>query len=182
MVQAKREWAERVHPDDLVGMGAGPGGDGPRADSAARADGADHADGAGRGQTVRFNVRENVLDWLASRGMVSAAQHRAGERLRMDFERAGLRANVTMNWDAAPVARSRSGARASDASLARLDAHRRFHAALDAVGPGLGDICWRVICGGEGIGGAEKGLGWPARSGKLVLGMALDRLARFYGT
>ena len=57
-----------------------------------------------------------------------------------------------------------------------------FMRALDAAGPGLADICWRVICAGEGIAGAEKGLGWPARSGKLVLGLALDRLARFYGT
>jgi len=39
-----------------------------------------------------------------------------------------------------------------------------------------------VICAGEGIGGAEKALGWPSRSGKLVLTLALDRLVRFYGT
>ena len=66
--------------------------------------------------------------------------------------------------------------------VARIDAHRRFHAAVEHVGPGLADICWRVICAGEGIGGAEKALGWPSRSGKLVLTLALDRLARFYGT
>ncbi len=104
------------------------------------------------------------------------------ERLRADYERAGLSARVTMRWDAAPPGKSRGGARASDASLARIDARRRFHAALDAAGPGLSDICWRVICAGEGVSGAEKALGWPARSGKLVLGLALDRLARFYGT
>jgi hypothetical protein len=131
---------------------------------------------------VRVNVAENPVDWLAARGMVSESQQRAAERLRTDYERAGLGAKVTMNWDAAPVAKSRSGARAGDASLARIDAHRRFSAAMDAVGAGLSDICWRVICGGEGIVAAERGLGWPARSGKLVLGMALDRLARFYGT
>jgi hypothetical protein len=27
---------------------------------------------------------------------------------------------------------------------------------------------------------AETALGWPARAGKLVLGLALDRLAAFY--
>lgn len=175
MRREKCEWAERAHPDDVAQIY-------PNSVSDGAGQGTGRAGGAMRGRTVRVNVRENVLDWLASRGMVSAAQQRAGERLRMDYERAGLRANVTMNWDAVPVAKSRSGARAGDASLARIDAHRRFHAALDAVGPGLGDICWRVICGGEGISGAEKELGWPARSGKLVLGMALDRLARFYGT
>ena len=131
---------------------------------------------------VTVHVAESPIAWLASRGHLTDAQLRAGERLRADYERAGLAARVTMRWDAAPPAKSRGGARASDASLARIDAHRRFHGALDAVGPGLADICWRVICAGEGIGGAEKMLGWPARSGKLVLGLALDRLARFYGT
>lgn len=131
---------------------------------------------------VTVHMAESPIAWLASRGHLTDAQLRAGERLRADYERAGLAARVTMRWDAAPPAKSRGGGRASDASLARIDAHRRFHSALDAVGPGLADICWRVICAGEGIGGAEKMLGWPTRSGKLVLGLALDRLARFYGT
>ncbi|MBN8805247.1 MAG: hypothetical protein J0H81_09150 [Sphingopyxis terrae] len=131
---------------------------------------------------VTVNVAESPLAWLAARGMVSDAQYRAGERLRTDYERAGLAGRVTMRWDAAPPSKSRGGARAADASLARIDAHRRFHAAVEHVGPGLADICWRVICAGEGIGGAEKALGWPSRSGKLVLTLALDRLARFYGT
>jgi hypothetical protein len=157
----RREFAVRAHPDDAVNP--------------------DKTCDAVRRQ-VRVNVAENPVDWLAARGMVSEAQQRAAERLRLDYERAGLRGKVTMNWDAAPVAKSRSGSRAADASLAGIDAHRRFHGAMEAVGAGLSDICWRVICSGEGISGAEKALGWPARSGKLVLGMALDRLARFYGT
>lgn len=131
---------------------------------------------------VTVNVAESPIAWLAARGHLSQAQLRAGERLRADYERAGLAARVTMSWDAAPPAKGRGGARAADASLARIDAHRRFHGAIEAAGPGLANICWRVICAGEGIGGAEKALGWPARSGKLVLGLALDRLARFYGT
>ncbi len=156
-----RQLATRLHPDDRID----PGKHGP--------------------QTMRqvtVNIAESPIAWLAARGHLTQAQLYAGERLRADYERAGLAARVTMRWDAAPPANSRSGARAADASLARIDAHRRFHAALDAVGPGLADICWRVICAGEGIAGAEKALGWPTRSGKLVLGLALDRLARFYGT
>lgn len=157
----QRHLESRLHPDD----GIDPDKSGPRVM-----------------RHVTVNVAESPIAWLASRGLLSEAQLRAGERLRADYERAGLSARVTMRWDAAPPAKSRGGVRAADASLARIDAHRRFHGALDATGPGLADICWRVICAGEGIGGAEKALGWPARSGKLVLGLALDRLARFYGT
>lgn len=152
----------RIHPDDLIEPG----------DERRR-----------MMRLVTINIAESPIVWLASRGLLTEAQLRAGERLRRDYERAGLSARVTMRWDAAPPSKSRSGgARASDASLARIDAHRRFHAAVDHVGPGMADICWRVICAGEPISGAEKSLGWPARSGKLVLGLALDRLVRFYGT
>jgi len=37
-----------------------------------------------------------------------------------------------------------------------------------------------VVCAGEGVPVAERALGWPARSGRLVLGIALDRLADHY--
>jgi len=39
---------------------------------------------------------------------------------------------------------------------------------------------WRVVCSGEGMRDAETALGWPARAGKLVLGLALDRVADYY--
>ncbi len=48
-------------------------------------------------------------------------------------------------------------------------------------GPGLADVLWRVVCDGEGMETAEKALGWPARAGRVVLTLALDRLADFYG-
>ena len=48
------------------------------------------------------------------------------------------------------------------------------------AGRGLSDILWRAACAGESLAAAEKALAWPARSGKLVLGLALDRVADFY--
>jgi hypothetical protein len=86
-----------------------------------------------------------------------------------------------MAWDAAPVTRGR-GASASDPDLsgAQIDAKRRFDAAIESAGPGLADILWRVVCAGEGMREAETALGWPARAGKLVLSLALDRIAAFY--
>jgi hypothetical protein len=51
---------------------------------------------------------------------------------------------------------------------------------MQLLGPGLADIAWRVICSGDGMREAETALGWPARAGKLVLVMALDRLADHY--
>jgi hypothetical protein len=51
---------------------------------------------------------------------------------------------------------------------------------VEAVGSGLSDVLWRIVCAGEGMRDAERALGWPARAGRLVLGLALDRLADFY--
>lgn len=132
-------------------------------------------------RTVTVNAAESPLGWLYSRGHVSRRQYDAGERLRFDWERAQLDPRVTMAWDAAPIARSRGGAGAApDLSASQIDAKRRFHAAVSAAGPGLSDILWRIVCAGEGMREAETALGWPARAGKLVLTIALDRVAEYY--
>ena len=131
---------------------------------------------------VAVNLQESPLGWLYARGYLSDAQLLAGEKLRCDFERAGMSPQITMRWDAASQGKSQGGVRATDASSAQIDAKERFHSALEAVGPGLCDVCWRVICAGEAMNMAEKKLGWPVRSGRLVLTMALDRLALYYKT
>ena len=45
---------------------------------------------------------------------------------------------------------------------------------------GLGDVALRVCCFLEGIEAAEQHLGWAARSGKIVLRIALQRLVGHY--
>ena len=132
-------------------------------------------------RSVTVNLAESPLGWLLARGHVSRRQFDAGERLRLDYERAALGGRVTMAWDSAPVARSRGGASfGREASLVQIDAGRRFDAAVSAAGPGLSDILWRIVCAGEGMREAESALGWPARAGKLVLTIALDRVADHY--
>jgi hypothetical protein len=126
---------------------------------------------------VTVNLGESPLTWLHARGMLSDAQHAAGERLRADWERAQLAPSITMRWD--PV-RSGGGTSGLEPGERQIAARARFDAAVAAAGPGLSDILWRVVCAGEGLPEAERGLAWPARSGKLVLKLALDRLAVFY--
>jgi hypothetical protein len=127
---------------------------------------------------VTVNLAESPLAWLVRRDMISAVQFAAGERLRGDFMRAGQAPRVTMRWDPAPVSRPISGDH--DPTISQLVARERFDAAAAAVGPGLTDVLWRVVCMGEGLETAECALGWPSRAGKLVLRLALDRLATHY--
>ena len=132
------------------------------------------------GRSVTVNLAESPLGWLRSRGHLSGRQFDAGEQLRADWERAQLAPSVTMRWDAAPAGRGPGGA-SLDPTETQMAARRRFEAAVEAAGPGLTDILWRVVCAGEGMREAEQALGWPARAGKLVLCLALDRLADHYG-
>ena len=83
-----------------------------------------------------------------------------------------------MRWD--PVRVKTTGERGLSPSERQLAAKDRFDGALREAGKGLQDILWRVVCGGESLPAAEKALDWPARSGKLVLKLALDRVADFY--
>ncbi|EQB09405.1 hypothetical protein L288_05820 [Sphingobium quisquiliarum P25] len=138
-------------------------------------------DPAGREQRVVVNIGESPLAWLHARGHLSERHYRAGELLRADWEKAGMAAQVTMRWDAAPPQGGRRGAgRPADPTMRQLAARDRFHAAIAAAGPGLSDILWRVACAGEGLVAAERALGWPSRAGKLVLTLALDRVADWY--
>jgi Domain of unknown function (DUF6456) len=73
-----------------------------------------------------------------------------------------------------------SGDRGLNATERQIAAKARFDGAVAAAGPGLADVLWRVVCSGETLPFAEKALAWPARSGKLVLSLALDRVAGFY--
>ena len=129
-------------------------------------------------RSVTVNLAESPLGWLHARGHLPPRLFAAGEQLRADYERAGLSPSITMRWDAVRV-RGGPGAGLSP-SERQLAAKARFHAAMAAAGKGLADVLWRVVCACESVPDAERALRWPTRSGKLVLRLALERVADFY--
>ncbi len=131
-------------------------------------------------RTVTVHLAESPLAWLHARGHLNDVQLLAGEKLRGDYERAALGPKVAMRWEQVPRERKKRGPMRFDATEHMVAAKERFDTALSAIGPDLSDIAWRVICAGESVPIAERALAWPVRSGKLVLRIALDRLAEFY--
>lgn len=129
-------------------------------------------------RSVTVNLAESPIAWLHARGHLDHRRFEAGERLRADYERAQIAPGITMRWD--PVRVQGGGGDGLTPGERQLAARSRFDGAMAAAGPGLKDVLWRVVCALEGLPDAEKGLGWPARSGKLVLALALDRVAEFY--
>jgi len=133
---------------------------------------------ARRGRSVTVNLAESPLTWLHAHGHLEDRLFDAGERLRADYERSQLAPSVTMRWD--PVRIKTTGDTGLTPGEKQLAARQRFDGACAAAGKGLQDVLWRVVCAGETLPEAEKALAWPARSGKLVLKLALERVADFY--
>ncbi len=139
---------------------------------------------------LTVNHLESPLAWLRQRRdrdgqtIISEPQFEAGERLRADFEHGGLSPRVTASWDGLSAnERSRRGA-PGDATSIRDNitiARLKFRRAIDAVGPELAGILMDVCCHLVGLEEFEQKRGWPSRSAKLVLSMALTSLARHYG-
>ena len=118
--------------------------------------------------------------------MISQSQFDAGERLRADFWFAQMTPRTTMNWSSsAPMQRGRryGATRAAGADMrdATAAAGERVRRALAAVGPELSGVLIDVCCHLKGLEAAERAAGWPQRSGKIVLQLALTSLARHYG-
>lgn len=144
-------------------------------------------DGSGE-QRLRFNLAESPLTVLGRKRDKDGQPYltpelvEAGERLREDFELAQMGPRTTQNWErflTTGGARETGGVPRGPAE-GPGDARSRVAKALAALGPGLSDIVFRVCCFLEGLETAEKRLGWSARSGKVVLKIALERLARHY--
>jgi hypothetical protein len=133
---------------------------------------------------MRFATHESPLAVLARRRdkqgqpFLSSDLVSAGERLREDFEIAQMGAKTTQNWDRFLTAGVTGGAAGNIGRSG--DAQKRLDAAFAALGEGLADVALRCCCFMEGMELAEKRLGWPARSGKVVLRIALIRLREHY--
>ena len=136
---------------------------------------------------VRYNLAESPLSLLGRKrgadgeAFLSHAQITAGERLREDFELAHMGPRIAQNWDRFLTSAARGGFSDNAPAEGPSAAQARVSKALTALGPGLADIAFRVCCFLDGLEKAEKRLGWSARSGKVVLRIALQRLAQHYG-
>jgi hypothetical protein len=135
-------------------------------------------------------TKEGSLAWLRRRrdkggqSLITEPQFAAGERLGADFWRAQLSPRVTADWSG--TASSRRTPRAAPGAGTELGDHvvaarQRVHKALHAVGPELAGILVEVCCHDVGLEAAGCALGWPPRSAKVVLQLALTSLARHYG-
>ena len=135
---------------------------------------------------VMVNDSESPLAWLArrkgrdGRAMIAPEQFIAGERLRADFTRAHMMPRVTSTWTGVAGTKGAGGGAGEMTDLI-LASRQRVRLALDACGPEFSGLLLDVCCFLHGLEDVERERGWPSRSAKVVLQLALDRLARHYG-
>ena len=149
------------------------------------------ADGDRVSEAPGQNPDESPLAWLArrkdkdGRPMIGAQEFNAGEKLRADFTLSQMTPRVTSNWSGflSGGGGGRRGPPGHGIDIADhiIAANVRVQQALKAVGPELSGILVDVCCHLKGLEASEKSAGWPQRSGKIVLQIALRKLARHYG-
>lgn len=149
-------------------------------------------DETGTPRKVCYNLADSPLTALARRKDKAGGPFlvpslvRVGERLREDFELAQMQDGIDMDWGGYLL-----GITPPDQLLPEvlngkipgfgpIAARARVIAALEDLGPGLRDVAFRCCCLLEGLETCEAQLGWSARSGKVVLRIALQRLQRHY--
>jgi len=132
-------------------------------------------------------AQETPLQWLARRKdkagqpMLSPTAQAAGERLQQDFMQAGMSPKMSADWSGLPA----SGFGHQGGGLLpgerQMAARQRLRLALDACGGELAGVLLDLCCFLKPLETVEHERGWPARSGKVILKLALSALMRHYG-
>lgn len=134
----------------------------------------------GQRRSVKLNGREGALGrWAAH---LDPLERAAGERFCRDYARSTLHQHTTRNWSLTASARSQGWRGGPEAApLVAIAAKDRVLDALAALGTGMDQLLIAVCIREESIASIERRFGWAQRSGKTVLKLALQQLARHYG-
>lgn len=139
------------------------------------------------GAGAKFDESESPLVWLArrkgtdGRALIEPHQLQAGERLRAEFTAAQMMPRTTSNWHSPIAGRRRDGNAGEHMTDRMVAARQRMRHALEAAGPEFSGLLLDVCCFLKKLDEVERERRWPARSAKVVLQLALERLARHFG-
>ncbi|WP_460449417.1 DUF6456 domain-containing protein [Alsobacter sp. SYSU BS001988] len=140
----------------------------------------------GREAPVVMDDAESPLAWLRrrtgkdGRPLLDDARYAAGERFRADLTLGMVLPRVTASWSAGPTG-GRRGAGVEHVTDLALAARQRCDHAARSLGAEMAALLIDVCGFLKGLEEVERERGWPARSAKVVLAVALGRLAEHYG-
>ena len=138
------------------------------------------------GPPLTVDEAESPLSWLGRRKgrngapFLAPAQIEAGERFGRDIAVAQLLPRVTSDWSGAAGSGGRGPQQLHVSDLA-IAARQRIDRAAVAVGPELSGLLIDICGFQKGLEIVEREHAWPPRAAKVVLRIALERLAAHYG-
>jgi len=135
---------------------------------------------------VRTGGEDGALARLASAGKgqpAFLAPHHclAAERFERMAQRAMLAPRMTMSYSLAQRPGRGAGNGAADLTDTAAQARARLNDLCADLGTDCAGVLLDVLCFGKGLQQVETERQWPRRSAKLVLRIALDRLAGVMG-
>jgi len=109
----------------------------------------------------------------------SSGELAAARRLREDWERGQAGLTRGSDWTAPPRGKASHGPGRGPEGVAAaaIDARRRLAQALERLAAPLARLVERVCLEDEGLEAVERSSGWPPRSAKVALKLALAQLA-----
>ena len=122
---------------------------------------------------------EGPVAWLYTRSLIGDRERLAAARFQADWNAAetdGRPHPWEPKVDGGPVPPGQT------AMMRRVAAMGRIEDALRAVGPELRSPLVAAVLQERGLEQIEKRHGWPPRCGKVVVTLALQILARHYGS
>lgn len=139
---------------------------------------------------LTVNVAAGPLLWLRHRTdrkgepLISEAQFRAGQRFAAELEKGaittGYACSLSLGEERVDGGRGRNGTAEALSDIV-LTARRNIDKATAFLGQDLSKVAIDVCFYEVKLADIEKRQGWPVRSAKVVLAIALDRLACHYG-
>ncbi|KPN62448.1 hypothetical protein SAMN04488527_12320 [Aliiroseovarius crassostreae] len=133
-------------------------------------------------RTVGADTPLRVLARSRSNGQPYLSEDlvQTGDRIQRDFALAQLEASPQSGWSGVMAGLRQVPTGKGSRADRMLDARNRFVAAMDALGPELGEMVLGVCCHEKGMERIEAELNMPARSGKFMLRVALKYLKRHF--
>lgn len=141
---------------------------------------------SGRSKSRRSAGADVPLHVLARRRRSDGSPYLAPElieaalRFREAYELARMSGGLTRDWESLVAGRVSEGRAGNGGPTRRLEAEQSLAAAIRALGPDLAESVILAVCHEEGMEDIEGRLDFPARSGKIVLRIALRSLSRHY--
>lgn len=124
------------------------------------------------------NKTQTGLDWLYMRGFINVDQHKAGSLLHEQFEKAKILSIKAIDFEKLRVDGGNGEMNYTDSQIYY---RKKLKEAYRYLGRDLASVVFNICCWSTTISDIENMKKWRSGTGREVLKIGLNHLAKFYG-